>query len=628
MQKSDALVAVMALLIWISPALAADPAVVITPQGNAVRISNGIVSFSVNKANGDFSDLLYRQTKILAEPTYLDWISGGNNHISKGEFSVVVDPSGNDGEMAEVEISQKYAPGGRSPFDVELHYVLRRGDSGPYVFVVFSHPASYPAGGIGQSRWVNRVADGTFNFINDDEQRRFIMPPSNTPTKALGPKESLLFTAGPFKGQITDKYHFYVDVGDHFFHGWSGTESNVGAWIVYGSNEAQNGGPTKQHNSVQFGQLLFKILVCGHYGAAGVNVAAGENWRKVYGPWMLYLNHGSTTDAMWEDAKRQAQALRAAWPPSWMHHPDFPLEDQRATVTGQLQLQDDQDPQASIAGAWVGLAAASPDWQQQANGYQFWVHAGADGKFSIPHVRAGSYTLYSFGSGVMDEFRHDNVEVKPGESLDLGALAWKPVRYGQQVWQIGTPDRTAKEFRHGDDYRQWGLWQKYPVDFPNDVNFIIGKSDPRKDWNYAQVFVQKNGQWTPTTWHILFDHPATPQPGLAVLRIALASTHNVKLSVFLNDKRIGGFNNPADNAMIRAGIHGQYSEQDIAFDAALIKQGQNTIGLQLGGAGNVQKSLMYDCIRLEVDNTHPFDKDHLPSLHHGRTAAAAPEQGD
>src|SRR3954452_12871982 len=133
-----------------------------------------------------------------------------------------------------------------------------------------------------------------------------------------------------------------------------------------------------------------------------------------------------------------------------MNHPAYPLAAQRGHVTGRVALSDRQDASATISGAWVGLAAPSPDWQQQSLGYQFWVHADKDGKFDIPNVRAGSYTLYAFVNGVMDEFRVDDINVKPGSKIDLGELKWTPKRFGQQLWQIGTPDRTAKEFRHGD----------------------------------------------------------------------------------------------------------------------------------------------------------------------------------
>jgi rhamnogalacturonan endolyase len=581
--------------------------VTLRDAADRVTLSNALVAFDVVKANGDFENLTYRGESLLAEPGYLDWIGPKNNHIGKGAFKVVSATP----DQAEVSVTQRYGPGISSPFDVEIHYLLRAGDAGPHVFVVFSHHKGYPEGGVGQSRWVLRLSDKVFNFINIDEDRRYVMPPSDTPTKQLGPKESLMYTDGPFKGQITDKYHCYVDSGDHFFHGWTGTESRLGCWVITGSNESQNGGPTKQHNDAQFGRLLFKILVCGHYGAAGVHVGADEEWQKMYGPWMLYMNHAETNDDLWKDAKRKAEEERAAWPLAFVHHPAYPLAGERGAVTGQLRISDPQDASASPANAWVGLAAAAPSWQQQADGYQFWVHADATGHFSIPAVRPGTYTLYAFTNGVMDEFRRDKVTVGAAAITDLGSLPWQPTRYGKQLWQIGIPDRTAREFRHGDDYRHWGLWNEFPKDFPNGVNFVIGTSNERTDWNYAQVNVQKDGpkgkEWVGTTWNIQFNVAAPPTQGTAILRLALASAHNAKLTIKLNDQPIDSFRTPADNAVIRAGIHGQYSEQDTFFDAKLLRQGDNTISLTQSAGGNAQKSVMYDCLRLELDADHAFD---------------------
>jgi rhamnogalacturonan endolyase len=588
-------------------ALDAQP-VTLSDRGDHVTLNNGIVTFDITKADGNISALKYGSTNILAEPGYFDWVAGGNHHIANGIFTVVTDPQSNDGAMAEVSVAEKFAGQG-SPFDEEIHFVLRQGDSGPYCYVIFHHASGYPAGSIGQSRWVLNLDDRVFDFINIDDQRRFVMPASDTPTRQLGPKESMMFTDGPFKGQITDKYHFYVDAGDHFVHGWTSTQKLIGCWVVYGSTEAQNGGPTKQHNDAQFPRLLFKIIMCGHYGSgSGIDVAAGQEWAKIYGPWMLYFNTAASNDALWADAKAQAAFQKAAWPPAWMTNPLLPPATARGEVKGRIQISDPQDPAASPANAWVGLAAPSPDWQKQGMGYQFWVHAAADGSFDIPKVRAGSYTLYAFTNGVMDEYRHDGVNVTAGNANDLGTLPWTPVRYGTQVWQIGTPDRTAKEFRHGDDYRQWGLWLKFPQDFPNGVNFVIGQSKESTDWNYAQVNVQQNGQWVGTTWHILFDTQEPPHSGVATLRLAFASTTNARMVIDLNGQQIGTFRTARDNAMIRAGIHGQYSEVDVPFDAAMLKPGRNSIGLTQTAGGNALKGVMYDCVRLELDGSRGFDR--------------------
>ena len=592
------------------------PKVTLTEKPDSVVLDNGLVSLQIQTKTGDPLALIYRGQSLLASPGYLNWHAEAdedadndedagkkaNNstytRIRSGEFSITVNPANNEGNMADACISQKFSGKG-APFDVELHYVLRRGDSGFYEYVVFRHPQGYPEGQLGDARMLFRVNDHVFDFMTIDDQRRRFMPPPNTPNKPLGPKESLMMTDGPFKGVIEDKYHDFTDAGEHFVHGWEGSNSGLGCWILYGSTEDENGGPTKQHNNAHFPRILMKILTCGHYGAAPVKVG-NETWQKIYGPFMIYLNSGTDVDALWADAKNKAAAERTAWPYAWMQNSLYPTAAGRGAVDGQLRITDSQDASASPSNAWVGLAAAQPDWQQQSANYQYWVRADKNGRFNIRNIRPGAYTLYAFTDGVMDEFRRDGVTVEAGRTNDLQLSDWKPARHGRQLWQIGIPDRTAKEFRHGDDYRQWGLWNKYPEEFLHDVNFTIGKSHERTDWNFAQCTVQKNGQWVGTKWNILFDIQNPLKPGAATLRIALAAAHKAALRIYVNGKLAGSRRFDTDNAMMRAGIHGQYSQWDIPFDNKLLKPGQNIITLDQQGGKSVQKNVMYDCIRLEV----------------------------
>lgn len=586
--------------------------VTIADKLDRVTLSNGIISAEIDKSTGNILAVVYQGTSVLASPAYLNWHAGDEDtdfkdhqstygKIKAGRFNVVVDPKTNNGESAEVSITQTPSDASQ-PFGLELHYVLRRGVSGLYAFVVFSHEQGRPGGEISQIRWLFRLKDDVFDFMAIDDQRRRAMPPSNTPTKALGPKESLIVTAGPFTGTMVDKYHDFADAGEHFVHGWLGREKQIGCWIVSASTEDQNGGPTKQYNTAHFGRILMKIFSCSHYGAGNVAVGS-EEWRKIYGPCLLYFNSGKNADGLWADAKAKAEAERSAWPFAWMRHPLYPLAADRVLVSGNLILNDPQDPSASPANAWVGLAAPAPDWQQQSNNYQYWVRADSEGGFTIPNVRPGNYTLYAFVDGVLDEFRRDNVVVTKTQNLALPPLAWTPRRHGRQLWQIGTPDRTAKEYRHGDDYRQWGLWLRYPKEFPNDVNFVIGQSHERTDWNYAQVNVGQGKSAIGTKWTVSFDLAAPPKRGTAVLSIALAAATKADLEIVMNGRTIGQIKTGHDSAMVRAGIHGQYSLTQIRFNATLFKKGKNQLTLTQRAGGSLQKCVMYDCLRLEVDET-------------------------
>jgi rhamnogalacturonan endolyase len=261
-------------------------------------------------------------------------------------------------------------------------------------------------------------------------------------------------------------------------------------------------------------------------------------------------------------------------------------------------------------GAGGGFAFRGPrvvEWQNDAKYYQFWVRGGADGSFSIPNVRPGVYTLHAIADGVLGELAVSNVTVGAGQGLSLGSLNWQPVRYGRQLWDIGIPNRTAAEFFGGDDYFHWGWYLKYPKLFPNDVNYVIGKSDFHKDWFFEQLPHNEDltntngmGHGRDTAWSIAFQLPEAPQ-GKATLRLAICGVSARDLSATVNDQPIGHVTNLVYNATIsRDGIGGSWCERDLTFDASLMKPGENNLKLIVPGGG-LASGIMYDYIRLELD---------------------------
>ena len=198
---------------------------------------------------------------------------------------------------------------------------------------------------------------------------------------------------------------------------------------------------------------------------------------------------------MWYDAKREGEKHRKHWPYSWLEHPEYPIN--RAVVTGRFK-----DTGLTHNG-WVVLARPQEyrelGWQQQgAENYIYRARMADDGSFAIPAVRKGKYTLYAFAPDMIGEFRKDDVTINTTGEVKLGSLQWSPRSFGKLLWRVGKPDRTAAEFRHGDDYRHWGLWFNYQRDFPEDVDFAIGKSKERSDWNYAHMAIwEEKGGWQP-----------------------------------------------------------------------------------------------------------------------------------
>jgi rhamnogalacturonan endolyase len=245
------------------------------------------------------------------------------------------------------------------------------------------------------------------------------------------------------------------------------------------------------------------------------------------------------------------------------------------------------------------------DWQKDAQHYQFWVPAAWEGRFQIPNVRPDIYTLRAIADGVLGEFSKSEIFVEAGSAQDLGRLEWKPVRHGRQLWEIGVPDRTAAEFRHGDHYWQWGLYLDYPKEFPNDVQFVIGKSDWKRDWNYCQPPRIEGDRARPTTWSIAFDLPEAPR-GKATLRLAFAgNSTRAGVQVRVNDRDAGSTGPlPVTGVMHRDGIRGYWFERSVAFDAGLLKAGTNVLKLH-NPASRWTEGVLYDYLRLELDESAP-----------------------
>ena len=504
--------------------------------------------------------------------------------------------------------------------------------------------------------------------------------------------------------------------------GWSSSSNHVGIWLVNPSVEYLSGGPTKfelsSHRDATFNTNAFDAPAAptllnywrsSHYGGSICNIAATNAWTKVIGPFLIYCNSGKTPTAMWKNALVEAGKEAKAWPFDWVAGVDYPHKAERATVSGQLVLNDPQAPKLKMGNLLVGLTApdytpaiiprgrgafgggfgpagggedetnylrnfngfgfnntnsdANPtnfnarpgfnltnrfgrfgtnfngtngfgrfgtngfrarggrggggfnagprtvDWQNDAKNYEFWVRADANGKFSIPNARPGIYTLHAIADGVLGDLSVSNVVVASGKNLSLGKLSWQPVRFGKQLWDIGIPNRNGSEFFKGDDYFHWGWYLEYPKLFPNDVNYVIGKSDFRKDWFFEQVPHNENptnttgtGQGRSTTWTISFNLPTAPH-GKATLRLAICGVGTRTLTATVNDHSLGNVSNLVYNATIgRDGIGGYWMEHNLPFDASLMKAGTNSLKLTIP-AGSLTSGILYDYLRLELDES-------------------------
>lgn len=648
-----AVVAGTSALIAAAGVPAAAP-VTLSETAELFTLDNGIVTARVAKASGDLVSLRYQGREMLAtfltpggepdlerdppganpnglNPRMTDHQYGFWSHDAMGPRGtapalarVTIDPAANHGARGEVSVKgisrgrrmgtgPGAPPTGQFAADIDIRYTLGRGESGVYTYCAFEHPADYPASGIGEARFCAKLA-AMFDWMSIAPHRHQHYP------KEL---------------REGDKYVYTVVQSENPAFGWSSTSANVGFYLLNASMEYMSGGPTKvefqghRDTNAVAAPCVLNYWRSSHYGGAEVNVAEGEHWQKVIGPFLLYVNSGPTPDAMFDDARAQQRKEAAAWPYAWVAGVDYPLRDARSTVKGRLALNDPPPP-ARFSRLRVGLTA--PDylsprgpgpngtpppkvtvtWQTDAKHYQFWTHGDAEGRFEIPHVRAGTYTLRAFADGVLGELARADITVAPGRTLDLGTIAWTPVRHGRQLWEIGLPNRNGSEFAGAETYWHPEISLTYPKRFPHDVRYVVGRSDFRRDWFFQHVphnedpaakalpFRGVTGAGRATPFTIVFDFAETRR-GKATLRLAVCGTGTRELDVAVNDRPAGKVALAAgDGTIARHGIQGIWYERSLSFDAALLVPGSNTLTLTVP-AGPINNGVMYDYLRLELD---------------------------
>jgi rhamnogalacturonan endolyase len=362
---------------------AADENVTVSETASGYTLANGLVSVSVAKRSGDLTSLKYKGLEML------DTVSGhqaaywSHNAARAQEVTrITIDPKATGGDRAEVSIKGisggnrlGSGPGGSVIADVEIRYALGRGDSGVYTYSIFSHPTNYPATSVGEARFCAKLNDDVFDWMTVDARRNMQMITTydwNHGTQ-LNMKEVRRMNSGVYSGQVEHKYDYSANQFEVRAWGWSSTAHRVGLWFVNPSVEYLSGGPTKyelsSHRDATFNTAnltapapptLLNYWRGSHYGGSICNVAASENWTKVIGPFLIYCNSGADHDGLWQDALAKAQAEAGAWPYDWVAGVDYPHKTERATVSGQLVLNDLLAPGARMSNVLVGLTA--PDY--------------------------------------------------------------------------------------------------------------------------------------------------------------------------------------------------------------------------------------------------------------------------
>jgi rhamnogalacturonan endolyase len=551
---------------------APNDSVALEDMGATVKLSNGKISFIVGKADATIHTMT---------------LGGSPNLAGRGAYFAVANSGGHDGwdvhngvfkierntpDLAEISIGAQI---GGATFT--QYYVLKRGDQGFYASVLMQRKPGDPPEHNGQIRWSFYLNNSLFNYqlVNDTQQGA--IPDMQGAVRVQDATSRLP------DGTVYTKYNYCDYLENNWVCGLCGSGAgSYGAFIITPSTEFLQA-PTKQEITVHQGPIMHRFLQSGHFEPRELSSPTiPEGWTKFCGPWMIYLNSGDSPKQIWADAKAQTAREKAQWPYAWMQHPNYPL--QRGEVSGTLKLYDGKQ---SAANALMVLTAPKPDWQVQVLDYIFNTRADANGHFTLPHVRPGSYTLFAAVPGVTDQFRKDDITVTTNGKVDLGTLVFTPAYYSARLWQIGNADLRSDCFKLSDQPRQYGLDKAVPA----DLTYTIGTSTPSQDWYYSQA---KQGDWK-----INFNVDRT-YGGEGVLTIGVAGqTRDPKLQVLVNDNLVGTYSGGNSSAEYRSAIQGSsyHETKIIRFPASDLRNGANTVTLRLGGG-----AIMYDVVKLEIDD--------------------------
>ena len=587
-------------------------------DGSSVTLSNSLISVTVDKNNGNCTDLRRAGGANLlgnGGRFYFDAngsINGGSSvyvNFTPDAYRVVT----NTPQRAEIALTDTNLTG----FNAELHYTLRAGDSGFYVHTVWRHGSGDPQAMLEQSRMVLRCDPTIFTraYSSPNKIGQMIEPvllQTNPMIMDATYQLPLTSSYANATGCTEDGFPVYTkydwcDYMEH--HALEGlTSENIGLWMLFGSVEYFNGGPTKANlllHGTDTTPLLLWDFHAQHFGGSKINKTANESWDKIMGPCFVYVNAGTNSAQLWENAQRQADVEKSAWPYDWVNETNYPLA--RGAVSGTLHIAGQ-----STSNALLVLAQPGDYWQLQSEGYQFWTRAQADGSFTIPKVRSGSYSLFARVPGVVGEFELANVVVTAGQTNSLGALEWNPPRRERLLWRIGTPDLSAGEFRFGSEMRQFGLWWRYMEEQgTNDLIYRVGTSAPT-NWYYAQsVVAMDDGTYFCPNWNVEFVLMNLP-PSPCVLTIDLAGGVSGTLLTKVNGSSLNNLSITNDACIYRSATRsGLFRHFELSFSPSLLQLGTNVVSFSVSKASPWTNSyatkpaypgrgVMYDCVQLET----------------------------
>ncbi|KAH8650696.1 rhamnogalacturonate lyase B [Ilyonectria robusta] len=624
----------------------------VTQSDTQYILENDDLSIGINKKDGAMGDLALGGQDLVGtgRGPYLDchctpegqW-TPGNSELA--EFQVIQDVDSSGTPYGAIVMTDTFAETGQT---LSQYWFLREGETGLHLFTRATYHEDSATNNIGELRTMFRPQRDLWTHIYGSEGNWAPLPQASS----LEVQDSTTYygniTGEPFADEYSDffsKYAFSDQWRDHKVHGMytDGTQNengeSYGSWVVHNHVDTYYGGPL--HSDIMVDGIVYDYIVSSHHGARTPNTTS--HFDRTFGPSYRHFNKGGTLDELAADAAQYAD-------PTWnadfyddiaKYVPNYATSDKRTTFKAKVKLPNGAKRPIAV------LAENRQDFQNNTihpESLQFWGDVDPkSGNIEIPRVAEGTYRLTVYADAIFGQFTQDDVEVSKSNSKAKRSLefSWKAESAGKEIWRIGTPDKSAAEFKHGskpstetplqpEEYRLYWAKHDFPTDFPDGVNFKVGESDPAEDFNYIH--------WSRISevGNFFRDEPYLKNVNNWTIRFDLESSqlHNTKLATFT--VQIAGLktgtNNPdfvnlpytlningadvetwvlpwyySTSCGVRSAVSCYNFGKKFAFSTEILKKGENSFVLSLPyNASSIEPAqlpwttyLQYDALRLE-----------------------------
>ncbi|RYP17000.1 hypothetical protein DL767_010094 [Monosporascus sp. MG133] len=594
---------------------------VATENATHLVLNNDRLSTAVDKASGAMITLQLDGQDLLGkmQPTYELYSGVDTTNTSYGG----------------IKMSDTYTPTGQV---MEQYWFLRDGETGLHTFsrVAYHNETTPFLRNLQELRTLLRPNSDIWTHLATNEVQYAPLPGAEAIANQVVVQDATWYLGN------TPDDPWYAD-GSQTSDG-----STFGIWLVMNTKETYYGGPL--HSDLVVDGIVYDYMVSNHHGDQTPNITNG--YDRTFGPQYFHFNHfpaGTDLLTLRADAAQYAD-------PEWntgfydsiaRHVPNYVTGSERGILKLQVELPDNAKNAIAV------LAENGLDFQDNVYDpkvYQYWTEIDESGNARIPRVKAGTYRLTIYADDIFGQYIQDDVEVAAGKEQVM-QVQWSEEREGDEIFRIGTPDKSSGEYKHGyerdpthplhpEQYRIYWAVYDFVDDFPNGVKFKVGESDVAQDMNYVHWSVFGGyanhvrpepyyGNGNVNNWTILFDleaqqfeqkQQATFTVQLAGAKTAAGNTDvfnasephsNLKYTVSVNGKELEPWVIPyhqSSSCAVRSAVVCYNVANKFVFDPAVLKEGENEITLSLPfNATNYESAMLpnsvyvqYDALRLEI----------------------------